>query len=130
MPCPNSDPGFNKLLSYFVEVTPDNRRMIFYMVCIWVRFALYSAVYITRESVWIPYIVGGFSLIAAINLATRLEGRQWWSKKFQLVIAILLIIVSIGRIWNPEAVGSLIIPGLLYISLIGGIIQSLFIKFC
>jgi hypothetical protein len=75
-----------------------------------------------------PYIIGILSVFTILNLKDDIPGRQWWSKRFDLTIALLLLIscalVIAGKI-NP-----VVIPLLLYSSLLGGILQSFFIKFC
>ena len=130
MECPNSDPNFDKVLSKWVEVTPSTRKNIYYGICIWVRLILYSLVFYYRDSKYIPYIVGLFSLLAIANLKDSVSnpGRQWWSKRFDLVIAVLLLVACIMAIFDK--VNIVVIPVLLYASLLGGFLQSFFIKFC
>jgi hypothetical protein len=103
MSCPNSDPQFDKMLSRYLDInSPDYplyRARIFYLVCIWVRLVLYTLVYVYREKEWMPYVTAAFSLFSIVNLKGSIQnpGRQWWSKRFQLAIAILVLVASIDR---------------------------------
>lgn len=132
--CPNSDPNFDKVLSKWVDINskeyPSTRKHIYYGVCIWVRFILYALVFYYRDFKYMPYIVGIFSIISILNLKNSIydSGRQWWSKKFDLVISILLLFSCIGVIMGN--VKSIYVPILLYVSLIGGIVQSFLTTFC
>ena len=81
-----------------------------------------------------------FALFSAINLYKNLNiTSQWWSKKFQLVISLLIFIIGIISLYfiiNKKEVIIFnilfvkLIPILLFISLFGRIFQSLLIDFC
>jgi hypothetical protein len=132
--CPNSDPDFDKLMGRWFDIIskdyPSNRKKVYYGICIWVRLILFSLVFYYREYKYMPYILGVFSILSIMHYKDNIKnpGRQWWSKRFDLSIAILLLIscvlVVVGKI-NP-----VFMPIILYASLLGGIIQSFFIKFC
>jgi hypothetical protein len=132
--CPNSDPNFDKVMSRFFDITakdyPSKRKLVYYGVCIWVRLVLYTLIYYYRDHKFMPYIIGLLSIGAIGNLWGSITnpGKQWWSKRFDLVISIILLMSCIGVILNK--IPSIVIPVLLYISLVGGIIQSMFINFC
>ena len=42
--CPNSDPNFDKIMSRWFDITskdyPSNRKKVYYLICIWVRYIL------------------------------------------------------------------------------------------
>ena len=138
MSCPNSDPNFDATLNNFVDIKSSNyantRMALFYFVCIWVRYALYTLVYFHRDNYYIPFIVAISSLISIVNLSSTLVTdpktyfRPWWSKTFQLINAIIIVIVC--YLVHYKLIKSIYIPMLLFISLAGGVIQSLFINFC
>lgn len=131
MVCTNGDPNFNKLLiRMFGKNDPEFRNKLFWGVCIWVRLILFGLVlyFITQEwsSKWVPYIVGIFSLFAIYSLSSNFikgENSQWWSKKFDLLIAVLVLISCIIFAFTHKY--RCAIPILLFISLFGGIIQNI-----
>ena len=138
MSCPNSDKNFDKTLSNFVDITsedyPNTRKHIFYGVCVPVRLMLYTLVFIYRDAPAIQYIIAIASLIAIINLGNTLLNNdtvtnQWWSKKFQLFIAILLLISTVLKI-SGYNISTMVVPIILFASLFGGVLQSMLITFC
>jgi hypothetical protein len=83
-----------------------------------------------RTKAWVPWVVGALSAFALFQLLqSNLPGRQWWSKRFQALIAAALVLASITRIVVRGASPN-IIPALLYGSLLGGIVQSVGGRFC
>ena len=138
MSCPNSDPNFDKMLGIFFNTKSSNyvnvRKTLFYFVCVWVRYALYSLVYFKRDHFLTPIIVGIISTMSVYNLTNTLIYQSeiyfqtWWSKSFQLINAIILIPICI--MIHFKKLNSIYMPLILFISLFGGIIQSLFTKFC
>jgi predicted membrane channel-forming protein YqfA (hemolysin III family) len=137
MDCPNSDKNFDKILSNFVDTSNNNysqtRKYIFYNICIPIRLILYSLVYVYRNVPIVQYLIGVFALFTMINLYTSINDKnnqsQWWSKKFQLVIASLLFTCVVIKISGYD-INTLFLPILLFISLLGGVFQSLMIEFC
>ncbi len=143
MSCPNSDANFDKMLSNFIDTTkdyPKKRKLIFYFICIVVRLLLYSFIYYNINNTYIVILATILSLFSIINLYKNLNmNQQWWSKKFQFIISSLVFIVGIASlifIYYEKNVKILnipfvkFIPILLFISLFGGIFQSLLIDFC
>jgi hypothetical protein len=132
--CPNSDPDFDKIMSKWFDITsndyPSNRKKVYYGVCIWVRLILFSLVFYYREYKYMRYILGVFSIFSIIHYKDNIKtaGRQWWSKRFDLTIAILLLISSVLVIRGK--IDPVFMPVILYTSLLGGVIQSFLIKFC
>jgi hypothetical protein len=132
--CPNSDPNFDKVMAKFFDITgkdyPSKRKMVYYGICIWVRLALYTYIYKHKDEKYIPYLVGVLALGAIINLQSSLDnpGKQWWSKRFDLLISVLLLLSCVGVV-NGK-IDSVYIPVLLYASLIGGLLQKLTVEFC
>ena len=129
-PCPNDDPNFTKVLKDIHLVkdgTPEERSNLF-MVCILVRTLLYSGVYVYREASWMPYMVAILALASIIQLTKPTKNTQWWSKKFQLVMAILVLISALAVKFAKFDSRSM--SALLFISLIGGVLQRTQIKMC
>lgn len=115
--CPNDDPGFSKLLHL---KTPEQRSNLF-VVCVITRTLLYSGVYIYRDRPWMPWIVGLLAIASIFQLTRPTQNTQWWSKKFQLIMAILILTSAIAVKFGY--VDSKSMPALLFISLIGGVLQ-------
>jgi hypothetical protein len=129
--CPNSDPNFNKILvNVFGNAEPDTRKKIFYFMCIPIRFILYSLVLYYKDLSILPVVIGIIAFFTSIRLSESIieKGNQWWSKRWQFIISIVLTIVCIGVYFNK--IDSKSIALVLFISLLGGIIESLFIHFC
>jgi hypothetical protein len=132
--CPNSDPSFDKFLARFVDTRggdyPAKRRQIFYTVCIVVRLILYSSVFLIKDQWWMPILIGMFAMIALVGLLPSISnpGNQWWSKRFQLGISITLVIACILTYFKK--IETVFVPVILMGSLVGGVAQSLMVKFC
>ncbi len=119
--CPNSDPNFNKIIG---DRTPEERSKL-YVLCVLTRFLLYSGVYVYRDEPWMPFLVGGLSLLSMYQLTRPTQNKQWWSKKFQLVMAVLVFMSALFAHVNSKAMSTM-----LFISLTGGVLQRLHINMC
>jgi hypothetical protein len=132
--CPNSDKDFDKIMSRWFDVTskdyPSNRKKVYYGLCIWVRLILFTSIFYYRKHKYTPYILAVFSLLSIYHYKGNIKnpGKQWWSKRFDLAIAVLLLISTVLVI--TEKIDPVVMPLILYTSLFGGIITSFFIKFC
>ena len=138
MSCPNSNKIFDDFLfnSGLIDknLSPSEkafqRRRVYYTICIMLRLFIFGLLLQFKDKVWVPYIVAIGSLIASINLAFfRKEDNQWWSNNFSLIMNILLFIASILVIFKT-GLNTLSIPLLFFISIFGGIFQSLIISSC
>ena len=136
MVCPNDDPYFTRTM-YKIGLLQrgmsardivERRRLVYYGICIFVRLALIVTVYHWRNVRFVQALVLAGALFGVMNLGSRSSGTQWWSKKFQLVmsiiIAMVVILVYFGR------VKSWVIPAAMLVSLLGGILQSFVVGFC
>lgn len=123
--CPNSDPEFNKIIGE--NMTPEERSNLF-IICVLTRTLLYSGVYVYRDKPWMPLLVGILALMSIIQLTRPTKNRQWWSKRFQLVMAVLILISAIAV--KLKGLDSRSMAALLFISLIGGVIQRIQTKLC
>ena len=122
--CPNSDPVFNKIIG---DRTSEERSNLF-ALCVLTRSLLYSGVYVYRDKPWMPYIVAIMSSASIFQLTRPTQNHQWWSKKFQLIMALLLLISAITVKFANFDSRSMAV--LLFISLFGGILQRIHIKMC
>lgn len=125
--CPNDDPNFTKLLKDVNLVnkgTPEERSNLF-LICVLTRTLLYSGVYVYRDAPWMPWVVGALALASIFQLTRPTKNTQWWSKKFQLVMAILVLISALFSKYDSRLMAIT-----LFISLLGGIIQRSQTKMC
>lgn len=132
MHCPNGDKNFNKILEKMLghPPTPNERNNIYYFVCILLRLSIASFLLICKDRPWIPYIFLIGSALSIINYySSGLEGDQWWSKRFQLIMAILIFSTAVLQA-SCNCVNTFILPILFFISITGGIIQSFIVKRC
>lgn len=97
------------------------RTQLYYGVCVLVRLALFNLVFIFRNEWWVPPVVGVVALLSVVRLAPSVAdpGRQWWSKRFQLVVAVLVVVACIVVWWAKRF--QVVVPVLLYVSLLGGL---------
>jgi hypothetical protein len=137
--CPNSNKIFDNFLfdSGLIDKNLDNnskayqRRRVYYTICVLLRLGLAGLVLQLKDKIWIPYVIGIISLYSFINLLFfRKEDAQWWSNKFQTIIAILLFIFSILIILKVDLVPTYTLSLLMFISVFGGVFQSLLIPSC
>lgn len=131
MICPNSDPNFNIILkSLFGNDSPDLRKNVFYGMCIPTRIILYSAIFYFRDIPILQAVVGIAALITAARLFSSLRnpGNQWWSKRWHFFISVVLVIVCAAT--YMQKMNSIVMPLVLFLSVLVGFIQSFFIDFC
>jgi hypothetical protein len=139
MVCPNDDPYFTRMMyrmgmlkrGMTARELVERRRLVFYCVCIVVRAAIIVTVYHWRNVRFVQLLVLIGALMGIKNLWSRNEGTQWWSKKFQLlmsvIIAVLVILVFFKVVSKTQ---SWLIPAAMTISLAAGILQSFVVGFC
>lgn len=122
----HSDGIVIQILEWLKPITPIPilRTQLYYFVCIIFRLALYNLVFIMRNEWYTPIIVGIFSFIAIIHLsfsAFQKNQPQWWSKRFQFIMSLLILISCIAT--YQKYISTWIVPFLLYSSILGGLIQ-------
>ena len=136
MVCPNDDPYFTRTMyrigllqrGMSAREIVERRRLIYYSICIIVRSALIIAVYYLRNMVFVQALVLLGALMGVLNLGNRSGGTQWWSKKFQLMMSIILVVLVVLVYFGR--VKSWVIPAAMLVSLLGGILQSFVVGFC
>ena len=139
MVCPNDDPYFTRMLyrmgmlkrGMTARELVERRRLIFYCVCIVVRAAIIVTVYHLRNVRFVQLLVLIGALVGIKNLWSRNEGTQWWSKKFQLLMSVIIAIVVILVFFKVlSKTQSWLIPAAMTVSLAAGILQSFVVGFC
>lgn len=136
MGCPNDDPYFTRTMyrigllrrGMTAQDIVNRRRVIYYSVCVVIRLTLIAVVYKLRDSVIVQGLVMAGALMGVVNLGGRYEGNQWWSKKFQLLMSCIIVILVI--LTYLKYVKSWTIPLAMAVSLAGGLLQSFMIRFC
>jgi len=131
--CPNDDINFSKTLSKILnsDPTPEDRKKIYYLVCIVFRLSLLLFLYYNCTKPIVQYFSLIFTLVSIIKLSSEIKkgpNTQWWSKKFDLVMSSIMFLVSILVIFNKT--NPIYLPIIFGISLLGGFLQSLSITFC
>jgi lipoprotein signal peptidase len=136
MVCPNDDPSFTIML-YKMGMLQKNmspkevvamRMRIYYCICIIIRAALIVAVYHWRNSNVIRVLVFVGAMLGVVNLGSRMNGTQWWSKKFQFIMSIIIVFTVIFT--HLKKIDSRSMSVAMLLSLIGGVAQSFVVGFC
>lgn len=134
--CPNDDPYFTRTMYRLgllkkgmkSKEIVETRKHIYYSICIIVRGALIAFVYYLRNSTIVQFLVFLAAAVGIVNLGKRMTGNQWWSKKFQFVMSV--VIASLVILTFFKKVKAWTIPAAMLFSLVGGIIQSFVVGFC
>ena len=134
--CPNDDPSFTQTM-YKIGLLKKGmspkeivqmRAQVYYCICIIVRAALIVAVYHWRNYSVTRVLVFVGAMIGVVNLGTRMTGTQWWSKKFQFIMSV--IIVGLVILTHFNMVDSRSMAAAMLVSLVGGVAQSFVVGFC
>lgn len=99
----------------------------YFLVCVPFRFALYSVVYLLRNHPSMPWVVGLAGLVSCVHLLRQpFDIGQWWSRRFQLVLSILVVMSCVLVV--AKKVPTWVVPVLLYLSVAGGLFQKWMVK--
>lgn len=136
MQCPNDDPYFTRMM-YRMKLLKKGmkageivnvRRNTYYFICVIVRLSIIGIVFMLRDSIIVRGLVLLGCIIAISNFLRRINGTQWWSKKFQFMMAFIIAILVI--LSYLDKVKTWTIPAAMLVSLLGGILQSFVMGFC
>lgn len=134
--CPNDDPYFTRTL-YRIGLLKkgmksrelvERRKQVYYSVCIIFRTSLISIVYYLRNALVVQFLVLLGAIVGIVNLGKRMDGNQWWSKKFQFIMSV--VIAGLVILTFFKKVKAWTIPAAMLFSLVGGILQSFVVGFC
>ena len=134
--CPNDDPSFTRTM-YTIGLIKKGmspkeilqmRAQVYYCICIIIRAALIVAVYHWRNKFIVRVLVFLGAMLGIINLGSRMTGTQWWSKKFQFIMSIIIAVMVILTHFNIVDSRSMSVAML--VSLLGGVAQSFAVGFC
>ena len=136
MQCPNDDPYFTRMM-YRMKLLKKGmkageivnvRRNTYYFICVIVRLSIIGIVFMLKDSIIVRGLVLLGCIIAISNFLRRINGTQWWSKKFQFMMAFIIAILVI--LSYLDKVKTWTIPAAMLVSLLGGILQSFVMGFC
>ena len=136
MECPNDDPYFTRMMYRMkllrrgmkAKEIVNVRRNTYYSVCIVVRLIMICLVYMLIDFTVVKGLVLLGSVLSMVNFWNRSGGSQWWSKKFQFIMAFIIALLVIMSYFGK--VKTWTIPAAMLVSLLVGILQSLVIGFC
>jgi len=134
--CPNDDPYFTRTMYRLgllkrgmkPKEIVETRKRVYYSICILVRASLISFVYYLRDSLVVQLLVLLGAVVGIVNLGNRMTGNQWWSKKFQFIMSV--VIAGLVILTFLKKVKAWTIPAAMLFSLVGGILQSFIVGFC
>ncbi len=122
MKCKKGDFGGVKDLN----VSLKNRKILFYLVCIWIRFGLFLLAYKYYNKKWFPYVIGIIAIILLYFVKFDKDHCVWWSRKLHYIMLCLILIVSVIQIILKD--NKPFIPFLILSDLILGIGSSFVLK--
>ena len=134
--CPNDDPSFTQIMyaigflkkGMSAKAIIQMRAQVYYCICIIVRAALIVAVYHWRNALTTRVLVFVGAMLGIVNLGSRMTGTQWWSKKFQFIMSVIIVCLVILTHFNM--VDSRSMSAAMLVSLLGGVAQSFAVGFC
>jgi hypothetical protein len=106
----------------------QRRKQVYYSICIVVRGSLIAIVYYLRNVFIVQFLVLLGAVVGILNLGKRMTGNQWWSKKFQFIMSI--VIAGLVILTFFKKVKAWTIPAAMLFSLVCGILQSFVVGFC
>jgi phosphatidylserine synthase len=113
-----SDPDVDIFLQN-IGVEPEYKLVVFLTICIVVRLALAGLATANYDKPFLPYVAAVAAVFAIFTLVPTLNKSQWWSRKFHLVIALLVLMASGIQIYTDRR--DMSIPYLLFADVIFGI---------
>ena len=121
--CVQNDSG---VLKEKYNLNYNQRRMLFYGLCIWVRLGLVYLSYKMYNTKWFLYVALIVSGIALLRNANRIDKDHcvWWSRRFHYMNLWIILCVSIIQLTTGDR--KKIISILLLIDVLFGILYSFF----
>ena len=108
--------------------TLEQRKLMFYLICIFFRLFLAGIVYNFSNSKIVQYATLLLGSVAVYLNYSKLSNPSWWKSEYHLLIAILVVICSY-LILTKKFNKSKYLAYLLYADVLFGLIDSLITKF-
>jgi hypothetical protein len=108
---------------------PNQRRMFFYLICIWVRLFLAYLVFRNYNNKYLYYIIPIIA-VYSLYLNVKKDNKKncvWWNRQFHIVISLIILIVSLFKMELARLHPNKLIAYLLGIDVLFGVVTS-FIK--
>ena len=83
------------VISGLVILQPDFGMTFLIFLTFFCQLFIAGLSYQFKDSYWLPYLVLVIGLYTGYRISKNLNGNEWWSRKFHLIIVILLCIVSV-----------------------------------
>lgn len=113
--------------SLFRDLSVQNRKLLFYGVCIWVRALLiYGVWYLWPSSIFRVVCVLA-SMLSIYRLYSSIQENVWWSKRWHLLTAMILVLLFTISFSYDDMLRELVVV-VMSIDLLFGIMNS-FIHF-
>ena len=119
---------------YFANKGYTNKQlaMMYYGICVWVRLFMAYTVYNFYDTSFIKILIIIGSLLGVYlnikGLINQSNSKVWWSRKFHLVISVLIIILICSQLIGIIKNAKPYIVGLLVTDVIGGLIMTVYVK--
>lgn len=129
--CPNGNPDFYDMFDSIVgNHTPETRRRLYYGVCIPLRLSIFFLMMAFHRNKVLLTIVAILALIELFRKGSRWNepSRQWWSVRFQTVMAASIFIAASGALFGK--IDSVWLPRLWLLSIFGGVAQNMWTPIC
>jgi hypothetical protein len=107
-------------------VSLQNRKRLFYGICIWVRLGLVYLAYVLRKKKWFPYSIIVICLLSLYFIKFDKDTCVWWSRKMHQIMVYIILVAALYQVITEDV--RPIISILIFIDLILGIISSFLLK--
>ena len=107
-------------------VSLENRKRLFYGICIWVRLGLVYLAYLLREKKWFPYTILGICLLSLYWIPFDKDACVWWSRKLHHIMVYVLLAAALYQVVMEDTRPLLSI--LLFTDLMLGVTSSFLLK--
>uniref|UniRef100_A0A6C0ECD5 Uncharacterized protein n=1 Tax=viral metagenome TaxID=1070528 RepID=A0A6C0ECD5_9ZZZZ len=127
--CLKNDPVFTNMIKA-IGIEPNDRKRIYYTICIFTRLLLAGWVLQYHDKKILHVLMLIFSAIGIGIIYPKLDGEQWWSRRFHLFIAIMIFLLALYLLNGGEKQFSKYLAYLMYLDVGVGVAMSLMKPWC